>query len=150
MRSPCPITEEVLGVIRERVGIAIPILVSGDRLSQIDFEAASKIANITEKQIRDAFTVGRSVEIERPVRRIAIAPPKWTATKDAESLEDEANFLHSHLIAEMVRHGITVISKQQIDFLQKSIAEVGVYSVRAARNLNLVWDFRTALCRLRR
>ncbi|HBJ34990.1 MAG TPA: hypothetical protein DDZ51_09565, partial [Planctomycetaceae bacterium] len=118
-----PVTDEVLGVIRERVGVAIPVAVRGDRLSQIDFEAVSKIANITEKQIRDAFTVGRSVEIERPVRRIAIAPPKWTATKDAESLEDEANFLHSHLIAEMVRHGITVISKQQIDFLQKSIAE---------------------------
>ncbi|HBJ35382.1 MAG TPA: hypothetical protein DDZ51_11655 [Planctomycetaceae bacterium] len=118
-----PVTDEVLGVIRERVGVALPLLVRGERLSQVDLEAVSKVGNVTVQQVRDAFTVGRSVEIERPARKIVIGPPKWTPTKDAESLEDEANFLHSHLIAEMVRHGISVISKQQIEFIQKSVAE---------------------------
>lgn len=115
-----PTTDEILGVIREQLGDAIPLTVVSERLSKLNFpEPADEDA----QKVIEAFAVKRQVEIEQQAKRIVLAPPRWKPTADAESLEDDANFLHAHLIAELVRYGFTVVSKKQTELMRQSIAD---------------------------
>jgi len=111
-----PTSNEVLGVIREQLGDAIPLIVVSDKLSKLNLpESADDDAKI----LIGAYAVKRQVEIEQQAKRIVLAPPRWKATTDAESLEDNANFLHAHLIAELVRYGFTVVSKKQTELMRQ-------------------------------
>lgn len=115
-----PTTDEVLGVIREQLGDAIPLTVVSERLSKLNFpEPADEDA----QKVIEAFAVKRQVEIEQQAKRIVLAPPRWKPTADAESLEDDANFLHAYLIAELVRYGFTVVSKKQTELMRQTIAD---------------------------
>ncbi|WP_430451934.1 hypothetical protein [Rhodopirellula europaea] len=115
-----PTTDEVLGIIREQLGDAVPLTVVSERLSKLDFPEP---ADEKSQEIIDTFAVKRQVEVEQQTKRIVLAPPRWKPTGDAESLEDDANFLHAHLIAELVRYGFTVVSKKQTELTRQSIAD---------------------------
>ena len=105
-----PTTNEVLGVIREQLGNGIPLAVVSDKLSKLNLP---KPVDDEAKKLIGTYAVKRQVEIDQKPKRIVLAPPRWKPTADADSLADDANFLHAHLIAELVRYGFTVVSKKQ-------------------------------------
>ena len=129
-----PTTDEVLGVIREQLGDAIPLTVVSERLSKLNFPEP---ADDDDRKLTAAYTVKRQVEIEQKPRRIVLAPPRWKATADADSLTDDANFLHAHLIAELVRYGFTVVSKKQTELMRQSIADDRQIDVREVPDIEI-------------
>lgn len=129
-----PTTNEILGVIREQLGGAVPLTVVSRRLSKLNFpEPVDEDA----QKVIDAFAVKRQVEIEQQEKRIVLAPPRWKPTDDAESLEDDANFLHAHLIAELVRYGFTVVSKKQTELMRQQIADERHIEVRDVPDIEI-------------
>ncbi|QDS88841.1 Leucine Rich repeats (2 copies) [Rosistilla ulvae] len=115
-----PTNDEVLGIIREQLGNAIPLTVVSERLSTINFPEPT---DEDAQQVIDAFAMKRQVEIEQQAKRIVLAPPRWKPSADADSLTDDANFLHAHLISELVRYGFNVVSKKQTELMRQRIAD---------------------------
>ncbi|QDV11441.1 Leucine Rich repeats (2 copies) [Rosistilla oblonga] len=129
-----PTSDEVLGIIREQLGNAIPLTVVSERLSKVNFPEP---LNEDAQKVIDAFATKRQVEIEQQTKRIVLAPPRWKPTADADSLTDDANFLHAQLIAELVRYGFNVVSKKQTERMRQSIADERQVDVREVPDIEI-------------
>ncbi|MCP3690703.1 MAG: hypothetical protein GY917_00800, partial [Planctomycetaceae bacterium] len=110
-----PETEEVLAVVRPTVATMKVVQVVNEKLSKVELEVPD--AEVTLER-------GMLVEIERPAKTVILIPPEWKSEDPKLKTGDEVLYLTEHVLAELVRSGVHVISRDQVERVREDLGKM--------------------------
>ena len=128
-----PETEEVLAVVRPTVATMKVVQVVNEKLSKVELEVPD--AEVTLER-------GMLVEIERPAKTVILIPPKWKSEDPKLKTGDEVLYLTEHVLTELVRSGVHVISRDQVERVREDLGKMAgiagedVAAIKIAEELN--------------
>jgi len=101
-----PESGEELAVYRPPLAQLKILAVVNERLSKLSITASDKPVTIER---------GMTVTCDRGTTTIVVLPPRWKSENPNLKTGDEALYLTEHVLAELVRFGVPVISRDQVD-----------------------------------
>ena len=108
-----PESGEQLAVYRAPVATLKILTVVNERLSKLSITASDKPVKIER---------GMTVACERGATTIVVIPPQWKSEDPNLKTGDEALYLTEHLLTELVRYRLPVISRDQSDRIRDELA----------------------------
>jgi TolB-like protein len=108
-----PETGEQLAVYRPPVATLRILDVVNERLSRLSITASDKSVK---------FEQGMTVSCERGSTTIVVIPPQWKSEDPNLKTGDEALYLTEHVLTELVRYRLSVISRDQSDQIRDELA----------------------------
>ena len=109
-----PESGEQLAVYRAPVATLKILAVVNERLSKLSITASDKPVKIER---------GMTVACERGSTTIVVIPPQWKSEDPNLKTGDEALYLTEHILAELVRFGVPVISRDQVEQVQAELSQ---------------------------
>jgi hypothetical protein len=109
-----PETDKILAVIRPTVARLTVTQVVNDKLSKVELADPDQELD---------FQRGMMIEIERPSKTVMFVPPKWKSANANLKVGDEALYVTEHVLTELLRYGVKVISREQVTRVTESLAE---------------------------
>ena len=109
-----PETGEQLAVYRAPVATLKILAVVNERLSKLSITASDTPVKIER---------GMTVACERGSTTIVVIPPQWKSEDPNLKTGDEALYLTEHILAELVRFGVPVISRDQVEQAQAELSQ---------------------------
>ena len=109
-----PETDKILAVIRPTVARLTVTQVVNDKLSKVELADPDQELD---------FQRGMMIEIERPSKTVMFVPPKWKSANANLKVGDEALYVTEHVLTELLRYGVNIISREQVTRVTESLAE---------------------------
>jgi len=108
-----PETEKVLAVFRPTLATLLVSQVMNADVSKVTLNSPESSVSIKR---------GMVVECERLPRTVVLIPPQWESGDPNLKTGDEALYLTEHVLTELVRNDIPVISQDQVSRIRAEIA----------------------------